>query len=394
MKEKKQKRLILIFLIYFLLIGTGFAILFSVYQKEKKKKIDITLDKKNNYSPDISIDVQISNNWQSHPDHGNPYIAAQYDFTVENNLAHALKDWQLEITLPEEAVIDSSWNGTFTQSGSTIVFEPGIGLDVAKIKSGSSEDFGVILSSQKVMKITDFRLTGYQDIRLTQYAAFYVLITLLSQGVVVVLVYSILALRTRQLRLRQQQDEQVILETMHTIANFIDAKDRYTNGHSFRVCEYSVKLARKMNLSEDDVRKIGYAGLMHDCGKMGIADSILLKPAPLTDEEFEILKQHTVYGGNILQNMTTIKGIREAALYHHERYDGKGYPEGLKGDEIPFYARLIGVADSYDAMSSDRCYRKGLPKKIILEELKKNTGTQFDPDIVIHMIDMLENDEI
>ena len=133
---------------------------------------------------------------------------------------------------------------------------------------------------------------------------------------------------------------------------------------------------------------------MHDCGKMGIADSILLKPARLTDEEMEILKQHTIYGGDILQGMTTIKGIREAALYHHERYDGKGYPEGLAGDEIPFYARLICVADSYDAMSSDRCYRKGLPKDIILEELKKNSGKQFDPDIVIHMIHMLENDEI
>lgn len=394
MKEKKQKKLYLLFLIYFILVGIGFAILFSVYQKEKAKVVDVTLDKRTNYSPDISIDVQISNNWQSHPEQGNPYIAAQYDFTIENNLPHALTDWQLEITLPEEAAIDSSWNGTFTQNGSKVIFEPGVGLDLANIKSGSTEDFGFILTSEKVLKITDFRLTGHQDIRLTQYVAFYVLMTLLSQGVVVVLVYSILALRTRQLRLRQQQDEQVILETMHTIANFIDAKDRYTNGHSFRVCEYSVRLARKMNLSEDDVRKIGYAGLMHDCGKMGIADSILLKPAPLTDEEFEILKQHTVYGGNILQNMTTIKGIREAALYHHERYDGKGYPEGLKGDEIPFYARLIGVADSYDAMSSDRCYRKGLPKDVILKELKKNTGTQFDPDIVIHMIHMLENDEI
>ncbi len=394
MKEKNYKRIYLFFLLYFILIGIGFGVLYSRFQQEKKKEVTVILDQKTTYSEDVNISVQVTNNWQGTHESGKPYVAAQYDFMVENNLEHALTDWQLEITLPAEASIDSSWNGSFMQEDSKIIFEPGKGLDIASIKSGSSEDFGFILASDNVLNITDFSLTGHQDVRITQYVAFYVLMTLLSQGVIVLIVYSILALRTRQLRIRQQQDEQIILETMHTIANFIDAKDRYTNGHSFRVCEYSVKLARKMNLSEDDVRKIGYAGLMHDCGKMGIADSILLKPARLTDEEMEILKQHTIYGGDILQGMTTIKGIREAALYHHERYDGKGYPEGLAGDEIPFYARLICVADSYDAMSSDRCYRKGLPKDIILEELKKNSGKQFDPDIVIHMIHMLENDEI
>ena len=178
------------------------------------------------------------------------------------------------------------------------------------------------------------------------------------------------------------------------LAKLIDAKDSYTNGHSDRVAEYAVLLAKEMHMKSDDIRFMRYMGLMHDCGKMGIPDSVLNKPDKLTPEEMDIIRSHTVLGGKIVENFTAMPGVQECALYHHERYDGKGYPEGLKGEEIPLLARIICVADSFDAMNSDRCYRKRLKKAVILEELKKNAGTQFDPQIAKLMVKLIEEGKV
>ena len=136
---------------------------------------------------------------------------------------------------------------------------------------------------------------------------------------------------------------------------------------------------------------LGYIALMHDCGKIGIPDNILTKPARLTPEEFAIMQSHTTYGGEALQDFTSIPGIVEGALYHHERYDGTGYPKKLKGDNIPLYARIICVADALDAMNSDRCYRSHLRPDLIKKELKSNAGTQFDPDIVECVLELIED---
>jgi HD-GYP domain-containing protein (c-di-GMP phosphodiesterase class II) len=157
-----------------------------------------------------------------------------------------------------------------------------------------------------------------------------------------------------------------------------------------RVADYAVAIAKRMKLPERQIEELGYIALMHDCGKIGVPDEILNKPGALTEEERKCINEHTVKGGAILENFNAIKGIRQGALYHHERFDGKGYPEGLKGKDIPLYARIIGVADAFDAMNSNRVYRKSLPQDVILGELRKCSGTQFDPDIVKHMIQMLE----
>ena len=130
---------------------------------------------------------------------------------------------------------------------------------------------------------------------------------------------------------------------------------------------------------------------MHDAGKISVPDAILNKPGKLTNEERQLIQNHTVAGGNMLKQLSSLKGVRETALYHHERYDGKGYPEGLKGNEIPLYARIVGVADSYDAMSSNRVYRRHLSKDEIIEEMQKGSGSQFDPDIVTYMVDMIND---
>lgn len=144
-------------------------------------------------------------------------------------------------------------------------------------------------------------------------------------------------------------------------------------------------------MKPDEINTLYYIALMHDCGKVGIPDAILRKPGELTANERELIQSHTTMGGNILRKFTAIDGIKNGALYHHERFDGHGYPEGLKGDNIPLCARIICIADSYDAMSSKRCYRKPLQRDEILSELTENAGKQFDPSIVTYMIDMIQD---
>ena len=133
---------------------------------------------------------------------------------------------------------------------------------------------------------------------------------------------------------------------------------------------------------------------MHDCGKLYIPDEILTKPARLTNEEYEVMKKHTVYGSNILRDFTSIKDIQLGAMYHHERYDGKGYPTGKSGEDIPLIARIICVSDAFDAMNSQRCYRANLSPEVIQSELKNNKGTQFDPIIVDHLLKLIDDGRI
>lgn len=175
---------------------------------------------------------------------------------------------------------------------------------------------------------------------------------------------------------------------------FIDAKDSSTNGHSRRVAVYAKRIAKRYGMSEEECQNIYYMGLMHDCGKIRIPDEVLCKPGRLTDEEFEIMKTHTTEGAKLLKDFTSIPQIREAALYHHERYDGKGYPEGLAGEQIPLIARVLCVADSFDAMNSNRCYRARLSEEDIIDEIRNNRGTQFDPKIADCMLELLKDGTI
>ena len=185
-----------------------------------------------------------------------------------------------------------------------------------------------------------------------------------------------------QLQEKTIQNEQMTLQTIMTIVNTLDAKDRYTKGHSQRVSEYSEAIARGMGRSEEEVRQIRYIALLHDIGKIGIPDAILNKSGRLSKEEFSLMKNHTVVGGDILKDIHALPHADIGARYHHERYDGKGYPEGLKGDEIPVIARIVGIADAFDAMTSNRVYRKRLSDEAVMEELKRCSGSQFDPQLV------------
>lgn len=171
-------------------------------------------------------------------------------------------------------------------------------------------------------------------------------------------------------------------EMVETLARTIDAKDRYTNGHSFRVSAYALTLAEALGWSKEEIKELEREALLHDIGKIGVPDAVLNKPGKLTESEFETIKSHTVIGKTILEGLDGMDAAAEVAAYHHERYDGNGYPEGLRGTEIPAHARVISIADAYDAMSSNRVYRKRLAADVIRDELVKGRGTQFDPDFL------------
>lgn len=198
----------------------------------------------------------------------------------------------------------------------------------------------------------------------------------------------------KELSERNKDIERMTMQTITTIANTIDAKDEYTRGHSKRVAEYSATIAAELGMSDVEISNIRIIGLLHDIGKIGIPDSVLNKPGKLTNEEFQIMKGHTLAGAEILKDIDMIPGLEIGAKYHHERIDGKGYPEGISGDDIPYLARIIAVADAYDAMSSNRVYRRHLPKDKILSELEKGCGMQWDEEITKVMIRLINEDRL
>lgn len=190
---------------------------------------------------------------------------------------------------------------------------------------------------------------------------------------------------------KTRQLERLTLQAISTIANTIDAKDPYTKGHSIRVAEYTAQLAKALGYQEADIQNIKYIALLHDIGKIGVPDHVLNKPDRLTELEFELLKTHTTIGGDILKEITLIPDITIGAKFHHERYDGKGYPNGLSKDSIPAIARIISIADAYDAMNSKRVYQNGLSKETIREELVKGRGTQFDPIFLDKFLELFDS---
>lgn len=193
---------------------------------------------------------------------------------------------------------------------------------------------------------------------------------------------------------RKKNIEEMSLQLMQMLSTTIEAKDEYTKGHSHRVAEYSVLIARELGWNEKELSNLKNAAHLHDIGKIAIPDTILNKPSKLSEEEFSIIKEHTIIGANILKNISLIDHVQEIVRNHHERYDGNGYPDGLKGKEIPLHARIVAVADSYDAMSSQRIYRNQLPPEKIIQELENNKGTQFDPEITDIFLKLLREDRI
>ena len=193
---------------------------------------------------------------------------------------------------------------------------------------------------------------------------------------------------------RSHRIEQMSLATIHTLANAIDAKDPFSKGHSTRVSQYAALLAESLGWPRERVSDLRYAAMLHDIGKIGVPDSILSKPRRLTDVEYGIVKSHTYMGADTLREKIVIDPAEAVARSHHERYDGKGYPDGLRGEEIPLEARIVAIADAFDAMNSDRVFRKAYDSEYILNELLSNRGSQFDPALTDRFVSLWQEGKL
>ena len=216
------------------------------------------------------------------------------------------------------------------------------------------------------------------------------LLLLIESGIKAVSQMQLIKKINDELKSTYDKLESAYMETIEILRFTVEAKDAYTKGHSDRVSAYSVLIGEALGLPEEDLKTLKIGGLFHDIGKIGIPDSILLKTTKLDDEEYSEIKNHPAIGAHILSNATIFKDIIPIVKHHHERFDGHGYPGKLKGEEIPYLARIATVADSFDAMTSKRSYRDSLPIDVVKEEIKKNSGTQFDPEIAEVFLKILD----
>ena len=198
---------------------------------------------------------------------------------------------------------------------------------------------------------------------------------------------------TDQVNNFEKKEKEILEMAARSILLALDMKDSYTFGHSTRVAFYSQELGKEIGLSSEELYQLELASLFHDIGKIGIPDNILLKPTRLSQDEFTIMKTHPERSEEVLKNFSPFEKIAQYARHHHERYDGKGYPDNLKGEDIPYFSRIILISDTFDAMTSDRPYRKGLSYDVAFSELEEFAGSQFDPKLSKIFVKAMEKDQ-
>lgn len=372
-------------------------------------------------------------------------VGTIYEIILHNKSDATITDWNMEVFVSEYMWLNNAWNGTMelrqTTSGEELVQELDLSEYTQKeiildyyldhtgpmIPLNEGDSFVYIPSqadnemplvpSEEDKDVKDKAIVGFiiyvpdqtldyvavfdeavinyhMQKSVWDYPIFIFLLVVLSIYIVILITLVVSQIRVNKLLRQQKHDAQIIEQSISTFINFIEAKDPQTKGHSERVARYSYLLAQKMGYSERECNRISYVALMHDCGKISIPVTILQKKDKLTEEEYEVIKSHTTYGNQMLRDFSSIDGISMGALYHHERYDGKGYPSGIAGEEIPMIARIIGVADSLDAMNSNRCYRPRLTKEVIIQELINNKGKQFDATVVDYVIELINEGKI
>lgn len=217
------------------------------------------------------------------------------------------------------------------------------------------------------------------------------LLLLVESGIKAISQMNLIRQINNELKDANQKLEQAYMESIETLRYTVEAKDPYTRGHSDRVSAYSVLIGKQLELSDNDLKTLQIGGLFHDIGKIGVPDSILLKTSKLTDDEYSEIKNHPSIGAHILSNATIFKDIIPIVKHHHEKYDGNGYPSKLKGEDIPLFARIAAIADTFDAMTSKRTYRDSLSLDVVKAEIERCKGTQFDPHLADIFLNILNN---
>lgn len=390
----KRKFLIpIFFVVSIIFIQLGFVKLEKEVEKFNNTEVEITVEDGNSDDDNVTIDMTISKHWNDYDVDGNIVQGAQYDGAIVNTGKYNFHSWKVVLYMPQEGKIDSLWNGEYVYDNDalTLTLTP---MDYnGVVESENDQPFGFVCVSKNILKFKTFKVFGYFEMGIKDTSMYWVLLYLRYAWLIGLICYVIVKICLISYKQRQKRDEKIILQIIDTFISFIDAKDPYTKGHSQRVAIYTKEIARRMGLDADEIRNYFYIALMHDCGKLLVPDSILKKPDALTPEERKRIEEHTVIGADLLKNMTAINGIQDGALQHHERYDGTGYPNKIKGSEISLVGRILCVADAFDAMNSDRCYRDKLPMDKIKDELNTNSGKQFDPDVVKYMLDIIEEGE-
>ncbi len=366
------------------------------------------------------------------------YQAYTYDFTVSNNTGDEVSSFSFKLVFSHEVFLASAWNGALEihqfrdgaeltdtipdlrdyipsdyaletvsvdgeafvalRPGDYLVYVPSSSMNAMEMpikpREGTTPGFILYTAIDESINDSTLELEYVFHRELTREPLFWISLAALTLWLIALVIYEITSFQIRQYNERHERDNELITESIETFTGFIDAKDPYTNGHSKRVAQYTRLIAEHMGYEGEELDRIYYVALLHDCGKIGVPDHILGKPGKLTNEEYEIIKSHTVRGGEILSSFRSLEDVDEGARYHHERYDGKGYPDGKAGEDIPLVARMICVADSFDAMNTDRVYRRKLSRDIILREIEKNKGLQFDPKIADIMLELIRSNKI
>ena len=451
MKKENEKRNILIFVVAFLLVVVGIALSIlktnaynSVRHHEEFSGAGL-FGAQNEKDNDVSVKAAprgstwtkvFDLNDEGLTEHN--YQAYTYDFTVTNNTRDEVESFSFQLTFSRDVFLMSAWNGALEihqhvngneivdtvpdlrdydpnahaiesvsvdgesliamKAGDYLVYYPSTSMNALEmpIEPLEATTPGIILYVAIGENIDDSILAlDYTFHRqLTSEPLFWISLAFLAIWIIALIVFAFTSAQIRKYQERHERDNIIINESIETFTGFIDAKDPYTNGHSKRVAIYTKRIAKELGYEGEELDRIYYIALLHDCGKIGVPDSILGKPGKLTPEEYEILKSHPVRGSEILKSFKSLENAGEGALYHHERYDGKGYPEGKAGEDIPFIARMICVADSFDAMNSNRVYREKLSRDRIISELEENKGLQFDPQIADVMLRLIREGQI
>ena len=313
----------------------------------------------------------------------------EYDFVIVNAGGGDVREWVAEIDFTQNFAIDSSWNGDYEKSEQTLIVRPD--NKTAAIPSEEERTFGLVMISLDEQSVSEYRLFYKVNYQVTDSPLFWIVLAAAIITMTVFLTDEVNFRRYSELRKWQEEIQAILLESFTTFANIIDAKDPYTQGHSLRVAEYARLIAARMGYSDIDQERVYWIGMLHDIGKIGITDVILQKPGQLDNSEYSTIKTHVDIGGLILKDFKALPHIADGAQYHHERWDGKGYSENLEGKDIPEIARIICIADSFDAMTSPRVYRKAMSLEFARNELEKCAGTQFDPEIVPIMLRLIDD---